>query len=331
MPTMLVEDPLGFTCVFSDGRRAEYCLDDLPNPRLARDLATGLVDLIHPHGTANAHGTVTFYVQALRSMVRTFAGAGFTGGTGDLRRGQLAEFWMGSTTRLEALTRSMVEGYAQAGGTLSDGVLELAGGRHFNIQPFRRALPPYPEVEWQQLTDVCRTLVDDSYATHRQVLIDASGAQHPGAGRWQPANLHWLLTRIGPVSINEFAAHLGISAAVVHNRGGFHEAIRATFPHLDVLIAYRLLFGIYSGIVPEGIADLVIGDIDWAGDSTILLSYVKGRTAAESLNLPRPAVRPAGAVAGTFGVAARLRPRAGARQAVAGDEPGRQVTTCPFD
>ena len=31
------------------------------------------------------------------------------------------------------------------------------------------------------------------------------------------------------------------------------------FPHLDVVIAYRLLFGIYSGIVPDGIDDLVIG------------------------------------------------------------------------
>ena len=57
------------------------------------------------------------------------------------------------------------------------------------------------------------------------------------------------------------------------------------------MIAYRLLFGIYSGIVPDGIDDLVTGDIDWAGDSVILLSYVKGRTAAESLNLPRQAVR----------------------------------------
>ena len=63
------------------------------------------------------------------------------------------------------------------------------------------------------------------------------------------------------------------------------------FPHLDVVIAYRLLFGIYSGIVPDGIADLGVDDIEWAGDSTILLSYVKRRTAAESLNLPRPAVR----------------------------------------
>lgn len=57
------------------------------------------------------------------------------------------------------------------------------------------------------------------------------------------------------------------------------------------MIAYRLLFGVYSGIVPDGIDDLLVEDIDWAGDATILLSYVKGRTAAESLNLPKKAVR----------------------------------------
>jgi hypothetical protein len=291
MPAMLAGDPLALTCVFSDGSRAEYCLGDLPGPRLARDLASGLADLIHPHGTADSDGTVTFYVQALRSMVRAFAEAGFTGGAADLGRGQLAEFWMGGPARLEALTRSMVEGFARSGGTMGDGVLELAAGRHFNIQPNRRALPPYPEAEWRHLTEVCRTLADGTYAAHRQVLADASGAQYPGDGGWQPANLRWLLARLGPVSISEFGAHLGIPASAVHDRGGFHEATRAAFPHLDTLIAYRLLFGIYSGIVPDGIADLVTSDIDWAGDSTVLLSYVKGRTAAESLNLPRPAVR----------------------------------------
>jgi hypothetical protein len=51
------------------------------------------------------------------------------------------------------------------------------------------------------------------------------------------------------------------------------------------------MFGVYSGIVPDGIGDLLIDDIDWAGDASILLRYVKGRTAAESLILPKPAVR----------------------------------------
>ena len=291
MPAMVIEAPLGIRCVFSDGRRAGYHLDDLPSPRLARDLAAGLAELIHPHGTADSGGTVVLYVRALRSMVRALAAAGFTGGAADLRRGQLAEFWMAGPMRLEALTRSMVEGFARSGGGLGDGVLELAAGRHFNVQAFRRVLPPYPEADWQRLTEICRKLADDSYAAHRQVLIDASAAQHPGPGRWQPADLHWLLARLGPVSTSEFGAHLGISDAVVRNRGGFRDAVTGAFPHLDVLIAYRLLFGIYSGIVPDGIADLVTGDIDWAGDATVLLSYVKGRTAAESLNLPRPAVR----------------------------------------
>ncbi|MGY3064559.1 hypothetical protein ACVWZD_008881 [Streptomyces sp. TE3672] len=291
MPTMLIDEPLGLTCVFSDGSRADYLLDELPNPRLARDLAIGLVDLIHPHGTADSEGTVNFYVQSLRSMVCTLAAQGFTGGAAHLRRGQLAEFWMPGPPRLEAMTRSLLEGYAQSGGALAEGVLELAAGRHFNIQPFRQVLAPYAEEEWQRLTEVCRTLVDDSYAAHRQALADAADARHPREGGWQPGNLRWLLARVGPVSISEFGGHLDISAAVVHNRGGFHDAIQAVFPHLDVLIAYRLLFGIYSGIVPDGIADLVLGDIDWAGDSTVLLSYIKRRTAAESLNLPRRAVR----------------------------------------
>ena len=161
MPAMVIEAPLGIRCVFSDGRRAEYHLDDLPSPRLARDLAAGLADLIHPHGTADSGGTVVLYVRALRSMVRALAAAGFTGGAADLRRGQLAEFWMAGPMRLEALTRSMVEGFARSGGGLGEGVLELAAGRHFNIQAFRRALPPYPEADWQRLTGICRKVADE--------------------------------------------------------------------------------------------------------------------------------------------------------------------------
>ena len=78
---------------------------------------------------------------------------------------------------------------------------------------------------------------------------------------------------------------------MARRQSGFQEVSADLFPALDTVIAYRLLFGICSGIVPDGIADLSAGDIDWAGDATILLSYVKRRTSAESLNLPRRAVR----------------------------------------
>ncbi|MFD3731494.1 hypothetical protein [Streptomyces sp. NPDC058632] len=288
---MLIGQPLGITCVFSDGSRAVFSLDGLPNPLLARQLATGLVDVIHPHGTADSAGTVNHYVQAIRGMVRALAAQGFAGGLDQLRRGRLAEYLMGCSGGREACTRAMVEAFGAAGGSLADGVLELAAGRNFNVQPNHHALPPYSENEWQRLGDLCRRLVEESYAAHRQALTAVAHGQHPAEGGWTPRNLRWLLTTIGPVSISEFGRNVGISAALVHRRGGFHDATQAVFPHLEVLIAYRLLFGIYSGIVPDGIEDLVTQDVDWAGDSTILLSYVKGRTAAESLNLPGRAVR----------------------------------------
>jgi hypothetical protein len=293
MPTMVTDGPLGLSCVFSDGSRADFDLAGLPNPRLARDLAVGLVELIHPHGSVDAERTVAAYLLALRRMVERFAGQGFTGGAGELRRGQLAEFWMAGPTWLEAATRALVVGHARSGGQLGDGVLELAAGRHFNIQPYRRPLPPYPETEWQQLTDLCRTLVDDSYAAHRRALTAVRQGGHPSQGGWTWENFCWLMARVGPLSTPEVAERIGTSHQVLRKRGAavFDTAVQAVFPHLDVVIAYRLLFGIYSGIVPDGIADLGVDDIDWVGDATVLLSYVKRRTAAESLNLPRPAVR----------------------------------------
>lgn len=293
MATRVTDDPLGIACVFSDGVRAQFDLEGLANPQLARDLGAGLVELIHPHGSVDASRSVAAYVLALRRMVARLGEQGFAGGAEQLRRGQLAQFWMAGPAPLEALTRALVEGYARAGGGLGEGVLELSTGRHFNIQPFRRPLPPYPETEWQQLTDACRRLVEESYATHRRALTAVRQGCHPNEGGWTWENFCWLMARLGPLSTSEVARMIGASHQMLRKRAvpDFHQALQAVFPYLDVVIAYRLLFGIYSGIVPDGIADLGVEDIDWAGDSTILLSYVKRRTAAESLNLPRPAVR----------------------------------------
>jgi hypothetical protein len=93
------------------------------------------------------------------------------------------------------------------------------------------------------------------------------------------------------MTVFDLAARLEISVETARRRTGLREVAGELFPHLDVTVAYVLLFSVYSGIVPDGIDDLTTGDIDWAGDATILLSYVKGRTSAESLTLPRRAVR----------------------------------------
>lgn len=291
MPATLTEDPLGIACVFSDGSAAEFTLDGLPCPQLAHDLLVGLVELIHPHGTVDAAGSVNHYAQSIRDMTRKLAGLGFTGGAADLRRGQLAQYWMAASGPREACTRRMLQALPAVGGHLDPGVAELAEGRAYNPQRNHRPLPPYREAEWDRLTRTCRAIADDAFAAHRQALAAAAGGQHPNTGGWTPANVRWLLARLGPVSAEVCAAELGCTPGAVQQRGGFPQASWDMFPSQDALIAYRLLFGIYSGIVPDGIDDLVVDDIDWAGDASVLLSYVKGRTAAESLNLPRRAVR----------------------------------------
>ena len=289
MPAEVLDDPLGISCVFSDGRWATVTPGGLASEQLARDLLTGLAELVHPHGTVDSAGSIRHYVSALRVMDAALAERGFTGGAADLRRAQVAEFWMGTTGAREACTRRMLLGLAAAGGTLDTRVRELAEGRAYNPQPFRRPLPPYPEAVWSRLTEACQAAVTTAYQAHRDALAGAARGRDPAEGGRSLDNLRWLLARNGPMSTPSVAAHAGTSADAI--RQVSLQAASGLFPHLDVTIAYVLLFSVYSGIVPDGVDDLATSDIDWAGDSSVLLSYVKRRTAAESLNRPRRAVR----------------------------------------
>ena len=70
------------------------------------------------------------------------------------------------------------------------------------------------------------------------------------------------MARLGPVGTPEVARTIGMSHQMLPqtwSRCLRRAALQAVFPHLDIVIAYRLLFGIYSGIVPDGIADLGVG------------------------------------------------------------------------
>jgi hypothetical protein len=291
MPAIVQDDPPGISCVFSNGSTARFSLDGLPCPHLAADLLAGLAELIHPHGSIDAAGSVNHYVLAFREMTRWLADAGFTGRAGDLRRPHLTEYWTGTTATRESCTRRALEAFARESGTLHPGVAELVAGRNFNPVSFHRPLPPYREAAWDRLTAACTRVADTSFAGHKEALAAAARGAHPADHGWSRENLAWLLARTGPVGAARFGEMTGCSRRVVLNRGGFPAVSAALFPSLDVVIAYRLLSGICSGIVPDGIDDLSTSDIDWAGDASVLLSYVKRRTAAESLNLPRRAVR----------------------------------------
>ncbi len=291
MPATVETDPPRIWCMFSDGSIARFSLDGLPCPGLAEDLLTGLAGLIHPHGRVDAAGTAGVYVRAFREMTRTLAAAGFAGRAADLRRPHLTAFWMGTRADRESCTRRALAAFARDGGTLHPAVAELTAGRNFNPVFYHKPLPPYCEAEWERLAATCAAVADASFAAHKEALAAAARGSQPGKGRWSRENVAWLLARTGPVGAARLGRLAGCSPGVARRQSGFQEVSADLFPALDTVIAYRLLFGICSGIVPDGIADLSAGDIDWAGDATILLSYVKRRTSAESLNLPRRAVR----------------------------------------
>jgi hypothetical protein len=291
MPATVQADPLGIRCVFSDGSTAQYDMDGLPCPGLAADLLAGLAEMVHPHGSIDSAGTANQYVQAFRQMARRLSAAGFTGRAADLRRLHLTEYWLGTSGPQEACTRRALAAFARNGGAVDPGVAELAAGRNFNPLTFRRPLPPYREAEWERLATACAEAAGSAFAAHKEALAAAARGAHPAQGRWSRDNVAWLLARTGPVGAAGFGRLAGCSHEAVLSQGGFHEVSGDLFPPLDVVISYRLLFGVYSGIVPDGIDDLTTSDVDWAGDATVLLSYVKGRTSAESLNLPRRAVR----------------------------------------
>ena len=293
MPAELLENPAGISCVFSDGRRFRRAVAAEP-AGLVRDLLEGLAGLVHPHGSVDSPGTVIAYVQGIVDIARFVRERGAGGGAAQLSRGLLAEYWMQAGDVRESVTRRMLVSFdvASGGGALQPGARALADGRHFAVKPASSPLVPYTEEEWARLHQACRDDVDEAFARHRQALRLAAAGQDPRDGGGTPASKRWLLSRTGPLGDVQAGEYLGRSATWVARRaGGMRAASEELFPGVNVVIAYRLLLGIYTGIVPDGIAGLGIGDIDWAGDASVLLAYVKGRTAAESRTLPRRAVR----------------------------------------
>ncbi len=57
MPAVVVDEPLGIVCTFSDGRQAAFTLAARLRTALARDLLAGLAGMVHPHGAVDSAKT----------------------------------------------------------------------------------------------------------------------------------------------------------------------------------------------------------------------------------------------------------------------------------
>lgn len=89
--------------------------------------------------------------------------------------------------------------------------------------------------------------------------------QDPAEAGWTRENVLWLLHEHGPMTKTQAGAHMGVSGFQIWQWGGIVTPASALFVTTDLAMAYRLLLGATSGIVPDGLDELNLADIDWAG------------------------------------------------------------------
>ncbi|MEU9183396.1 hypothetical protein AB0D14_02270 [Streptomyces sp. NPDC048484] len=294
MPAYVMDEPLAVRFVFPNGREWTAVLEGLPNPGLARDLAKGLAANAHPSGGIGAKNTAKAYAVALRKMVSALAEAGFTGRAPDLTRAALVRYWMASTYTRERETRMLLKGFDAVTGALRPEVRTYLTGNQ--IQAYRGTSPykAYTDGEWERLETSCRAVVDDSWARHRRALeLAAQGGEPSASAHHSPQDIAWLLLRDGPFPDRPVyrARTQGTKSTQWDLRRAVRQVRSDLFPHPVVQVAYSVLFGMYCGVVPDGIDDLGLDGLEWTGDATMLITYIKGRTARESSNLPARAVR----------------------------------------
>jgi hypothetical protein len=231
-------------------------------------------------------------------MVAELAEQGFTGSAIELTRPLLMRYWLGGSFRRETYTRNVLKGFDRVTGALRPEVRAYLEGRRIQASSPSQPSEAYTDAEWDRLETGCRKVVDDAWARHRRALALArSGGDPRLTGRGGEEDIAALMLRDGPMTFPHYVDYIRGHVQGSWNRDRERPAVlvrrvrEALFPTRQVEVAFRLLFGVYSGLVPDGICDLELGGIEWAGDTTVLLTYLKGRTSRESVNLPKRAMR----------------------------------------
>ncbi len=283
--------PLGVAFTLPGGVAYHRRLHDLPNPALAADLAEGLVAATHPHGPIRTRSVAGQYVQTARRMVRELHAEGFTGGIAALTPAVVVQYWLTCDFHRERRIRVILGAYDRVADGVHPGIRRHLEGRRINTiqpsQPYR----PYSDGEWQRLAAACTETISTSHRAHRQAVEAAARGADPAVAGAGGDNLAWLLRRTGPVPVGDVLGMLGPGGQATALREEVAALRRAFYPDVGTAFAYLTLFAMRTGIVPDGVDRLTVGDITRTGEATVLLSYVKGRTGRESLNLPRDAVR----------------------------------------
>lgn len=174
-----VEAALTVVFTLPGGVTCQRRLDDLPNQRLAADLAQGLAAATHPHGPIRTRSVAMQYVQTARRMVRELHDAAFSGGLAELSPAVIVEYWLGCDFHRERRLRAILVGYAAAGGDLHAGIGRHLQGRRINQIVKSRPNLPYTDAEWRRLAAACTELITSSRQAHRQALATIGAGPNP--------------------------------------------------------------------------------------------------------------------------------------------------------
>ncbi len=292
MPAELLREPLALKLSLPGEETCVVEIGDLPNPRLAADLAEGLAASVHPHGPLGKRTTFSSFLYTLRRMVRELAEDGFEGSAADLTRPVLSTFWLRSHYLVEYRTRALLRALDLQRRVLDEPVRQMVFGINYKRPVLNGPLPPYAPAEWNRLMDLCKQEVRRLLERHEAMVALAETGQDPTVGGWSEVNAAWLLSRIGPVTTAVVAEHMGMTrSAFMTRHRGIHRVRRALFPSHDQAVPYVLLLAGWTGVVPDGLMGMQVSGIRWVGKEATLLSYTKGRTGDESLVLSARASR----------------------------------------
>lgn len=285
-----IQEPLAVLFTLPGDITYHRRLHDLANQSLAADLAVGLVAATHPHGPIRTQSVASQYVQTMRRLARDLDAQGFTGGIADLTPAALVQYWLTCDYHRERRIRVVLNAFQDTAGGLAPGICRHLAGRRINKMTKSQPNRPYSDGEWQRLADACTEGVQVARTAHRQALEAAVRGADPCQYGVTRDNLAWLLHCTGPLATSAVLDRLGAASAHV-DRAEIMAVHRALFPAAEVALAYLTLFAMRTGIVPDGIDALTLDNITRTSANTVLLSYNKGRTGGEALNLPRNAVR----------------------------------------
>lgn len=284
-----IRPPLSIVFELPEAVIYERELADLPDLVLAADIAAGLVAATYPHGPIRTKSVAAQYVTTMRRFARDQAAAGFRGGFPDLSTAAVVRYWLTCDFHRERRIRAVLHAFHAAGGQLQPGIVHHLAGRRINQIKPGKPNKPYSAAEWERLAQACNAMIKSSSRDHRQALAASERGKELPDDCLGEDRLAWLIRAHGPLPVKALMTLLPVATADTEQQV---KSLRRTFyPDQDVAFAYNLLFAIRTGIVPDGVDALRTEDITRTGPSSILLTYMKGRTGKESLVLPRPAVR----------------------------------------